>query len=492
MYLKLITALLIVDVVAIPVGEGNTKSLDSHIEGDGPQELPYIDVTMDVNDDRLDNVKKQIENMGSWWVHLQDRLYSPIASSVNAQSKAISSLIDTGINSRLRKNSFLKQSESYYVAIGGSRKNLPEILAKNVVGSNGHYHIVYLPNISEEDKMEIHTLAAKASGSRMVFQQFFQMEPGFSPVMAYAVVNYTDPLNLHEQKQELEAMQELKIETITKYLQKLVAFGTRSALESNRDTVEKFLVETFENLGFLVCKQPVDIRGMSKAYNVIALAPGSLSDGKYVTIGAHYDSRPFSGTAPGAEDNGSGAAALLAIAEAYSKSKLRTKKTIVFAAFTGEEEGLLGSTAFVKASNNWGEMCGEQVDSQLLELTAMKATTSGAIIMDEVGWKSDKFEEHTVTLETRPFSGDVLKHLAHSSSIHNGDGLKILHSMNPFGSDHMPFLDSQQQAVLTINGDDERYPYYHTKEDTIDHVDFSLVHKIAKMNLAASYRLAQS
>ncbi|HYH78272.1 MAG TPA: M20/M25/M40 family metallo-hydrolase [Longimicrobium sp.] len=88
--------------------------------------------------------------------------------------------------------------------------------------------------------------------------------------------------------------------------------------------------------------------------NVVALLPGGdpALAGEAVVIGAHYDHLGHGGrfsmspadTAVhnGADDNASGVAALLAIAERLSRGP-RPARTIVFVAFTGEEEGLLGS-----------------------------------------------------------------------------------------------------------------------------------------------------
>ena len=70
-------------------------------------------------------------------------------------------------------------------------------------------------------------------------------------------------------------------------------------------------------------------------------------------IGGHYDhfgiASPVDGDSiyNGAEDNASGTAAVLATAEAFTRSRVPTGRSIVFAAFTAEESGLLGSQAFV-------------------------------------------------------------------------------------------------------------------------------------------------
>ena len=70
-------------------------------------------------------------------------------------------------------------------------------------------------------------------------------------------------------------------------------------------------------------------------------------------IGGHYDhfgiATPVDGDSiyNGAQDNASGTAAVLAAAEAFTRSKAPTGRSVVFAAFTAEESGLLGSQAFV-------------------------------------------------------------------------------------------------------------------------------------------------
>jgi len=79
--------------------------------------------------------------------------------------------------------------------------------------------------------------------------------------------------------------------------------------------------------------------------NVVAEIPGSDKSGEFIVIGGHLDSwNP--GT--GAEDNGTGAASVLAIAEAIKKSGLTPRRTIRFVLFGGEEEGLVGSVHYAR------------------------------------------------------------------------------------------------------------------------------------------------
>merc|ERR1719174_3541767 len=110
--------------------------------------------------------------------------------------------------------------------------------------------------------------------------------------------------------------------------------------------------------------------------------------------------------------------------------------------------------------------------------------------MDEVGWESKSLQKPTVNLESYDWSKPVLDELRESSQTHNGDSLSVVHSNNPFGSDHMSFLNNKMKAVLTINGDDEAYPNYHQSSDTIENVNPNLLGMISKMNLGALIRMA--
>ena len=86
--------------------------------------------------------------------------------------------------------------------------------------------------------------------------------------------------------------------------------------------------------------------------NVVGTLAGSdpVLRGEAVVIGAHMDHLGMAGKTvyPGADDNASGVAALLEIARAFADSKDRPKRTLVFAFWTGEEEGKLGSGYWVK------------------------------------------------------------------------------------------------------------------------------------------------
>ena len=100
-------------------------------------------------------------------------------------------------------------------------------------------------------------------------------------------------------------------------------------------------------------------RIQSPSFNVVGILPGSdqkLKD-EAIVIGAHYDHLGRGGEgslAPregdihhGADDNASGVAGLLELARMLSTQNSKPRRTIVFIAFSGEEEGLLGSDYYV-------------------------------------------------------------------------------------------------------------------------------------------------
>ena len=86
-------------------------------------------------------------------------------------------------------------------------------------------------------------------------------------------------------------------------------------------------------------------------HNVGAMLPGTdpVLSKEWIILSAHYDhlGRSTFSHYPGADDNASGVAMLLEVAEAFALSKEKPKRTILFVAFDLEESGLLGSMHFV-------------------------------------------------------------------------------------------------------------------------------------------------
>jgi hypothetical protein len=207
--------------------------------------------------------------------------------------------------------------------------------------------------------------------------------------------------------------------------------------------------------------------GATTAYNVVARKAPTVTPARWIVVGAHYDA--VSGddghqTAPGAEDNASGTAGVLAMARALAEVTLEAG--VMFVCYSAEEQGLFGSTAHVQSLEDEG----------LLE--AIEAV----IIMDMIGYDGDGVLD--CLLETYAWSSGRVQDLAQAAADYTD--LTIATSYQPFGSDHMPYLQAGIQTVLTIENDWDIYPYYHTSLDLPGELDQDMALAILKMNLAAT------
>jgi hypothetical protein len=199
------------------------------------------------------------------------------------------------------------------------------------------------------------------------------------------------------------------------------------------------------------------------AWNVIATFDAGPASDIYI-IGGHYDSlsERVSQSAPGAEDNASGTAGVLELARVFAG--LDHKATLIFITFSGEEEGLIGSKAFVRSLP-----------------AAERSRIKGVLNMDMIGYSQD--DSLDVLLET---SSDFrMLHDQFAAAAKLVEGLNVFTSYNPFGSDHMPFIDNNIPAILTIDNDWGDYPAYHRTADTIDKVSRDMGAAILKMNAGA-------
>jgi len=102
----------------------------------------------------------------------------------------------------------------------------------------------------------------------------------------------------------------------------------------------------------------IDMQNVSqpiKARNVVATLKGEHKSLKHqkIVIGGHLDSWDLS---TGAIDNGIGSFSVIDIARTFKALGLKSKRTIEFVAFMGEEEGLLGSKAYIERAKRTGEI----------------------------------------------------------------------------------------------------------------------------------------
>ena len=183
--------------------------------------------------------------------------------------------------------------------------------------------------------------------------------------------------------------------------------------------------------------------GPVQVNNVIAEIRGSEKPDEWIIVGAHLDSWDY-GT--GAQDNGSGSASVLDVARAISALGKPPRRSIRFALWAGEEEGLLGSFAYTQAHLN-----------EISKCIAVLNTDNGA--GHPKGWKVEGRQDLKNAMQ--PFSDSMLKDLS------GGD----LSMEITYDTDHGPFM-LQGVPSLDLWVDMSHYfEIHHKPSDTYDKVD---------------------
>jgi Peptidase family M28/PDZ domain/PA domain len=211
--------------------------------------------------------------------------------------------------------------------------------------------------------------------------------------------------------------------------------------------------------------------------NVVGVLPGSdptLKD-QTIVIGAHYDHVGFGhyGTRNssaegqihhGADDNASGTAVLLQLAERLSRSQSRPARTIVFAAFSGEELGLYGSRHYVNYPP--------------LSLSSTKAMLN----LDMVGRLRDNRLTVFGTRSAKELSAIVLEEAQKL-------GLQIIESDSVGRSDHMSFYNRKIPALHFFTG---THADYHRPSDTWEKLNIEGMVKVTDLVSGIVQRLANA
>ncbi|MHC4533938.1 MAG: M28 family metallopeptidase [Planctomycetota bacterium] len=187
--------------------------------------------------------------------------------------------------------------------------------------------------------------------------------------------------------------------------------------------------------------------------NVIGVLPGSdpnLSD-EYVIVSAHYDhlGKTNDGMCPGACDNASGVAALLEIAEQFSLSDIRPKRSICFAAFDQEEGFMFGALAFT---------CRPDFDEK---------NVVGVVNIDHLGRNGfEVLENHLIVSGTEGYAPLREKLLQNDSDLHV---LPIGTDIVGARGDHVAFETMDIPVLFFTCGS---FRDYHKPSDTADKLDY--------------------
>lgn len=240
---------------------------------------------------------------------------------------------------------------------------------------------------------------------------------------------------------------------------------TRHSLSPSFTTAVDFAAARMVALGYGVTRMPITV-GAGHSENLIGDRPGTGTGPRgLVLITAHLDSINLAGgvgaSAPGADDNASGSAGVLELGRLIaSRAWIHDVRLILFG---GEEEGLFGSKQYVAALP-----------------AAERARIRAVLNMDMIASKNSTVP--TVLLEGAPVSAGQLADLAAAAATYTG--LKVETSLNPFASDHVPFINAGTPAVLTIEGADSANGHIHSANDKLDFLDWPLAAEILRMNAA--------
>ncbi len=196
--------------------------------------------------------------------------------------------------------------------------------------------------------------------------------------------------------------------------------------------------------------------------NVVAELPGS-DPGGIVLLGAHFDSWD---PAQGANDDGSGVAAVLEAARVMKSLGIKPRHTIRFVFFSGEEEALLGSRAYVRAHQS--------------EMDKFRA----AIIMDEGAQAPHGFEVQSRT-DLKASLEATLAPLAPLGANH-------LSLEGSFDQDHAPFLAVGVPAMTLWVDPGEYDIHHHSITDTFDKVDPRMLSLDSAVMAVAAYLIANA
>jgi hypothetical protein len=253
--------------------------------------------------------------------------------------------------------------------------------------------------------------------------------------------------------------------TLEADLQKLVAFRTRHSTRPEFGEALQFARTQLNAAGFTTKVQTITVNSRPSK-NLIADKKGSASGKRGVVLAtAHLDSINSAGgataPAPGADDNGSGSAGILAIARVFQTHAASHDLRLIL--FGGEEQGLFGSRHYVATLS-----------------AAERKRIRGIVNMDMIG--NTNTDERSVLLEGAALSQHVIDKLSDAAGTYTQ--LRVETSLRPANSDHVPFIDAGLPAVLTIEGADSTNDRVHSERDAITTIDYDLMLEILRMNVA--------
>ncbi len=281
--------------------------------------------------------------------------------------------------------------------------------------------------------------------SALIKNQFFKIEQS-DLVQSPESFDKSIYSELKTNKRIKRIVDKVNIASYSKYVKSLVTIGDRS----KGAEASTYLITELQKLNL----NPIDTD-----YNIVSKIEGLSSD-SIVVIG-HMDTVRRT---VGADDNASGASGVLEMARVLSEqfNKSKPQKTIYFVLSEDEEDGLLGAKKFVKQMKSQGLLKGVKL----------------AINMDMIAYN----QNGVIDLETDKKFKDLALEFSKVAKTYTTLTPNLV--LNPWGSDHVPFLNEDVPALLTIENWKTHTPCWHKSCDTLDTLNFEYAVEVLKMNVA--------
>ncbi|MDP2916286.1 MAG: M28 family peptidase [Candidatus Aminicenantes bacterium] len=259
------------------------------------------------------------------------------------------------------------------------------------------------------------------------------------------------------------AVDRVSITKIYDHEEALFAFDSKHITQPGNKKAAEYIFNQLKSFGYDPEYQEFESRG-TKTANVLARLTGTENFDILYVLSGHFDSNQRS---PGADDNTSVTAINLETARLLAGSP--QSSTIVFAFFTGEEAGLLGSREFVRVAKEKGWRIAADINN------------------DMIGWTNDHKLDDTIR-----FANSGLRDIQHAAAF-------LFSKMITYdaryvrSTDGASFYDAYGDIVSGLGS----YPvlgnpYYHQPADLLETVNHQLLVEAAKFNIASVMMVASS
>jgi hypothetical protein len=251
----------------------------------------------------------------------------------------------------------------------------------------------------------------------------------------------------------------------------LQSFGTRYTFDPNRDTVARWVQQSFLSAGLTDVVMDTLTPGLDLV-NVVATIHG-ISDTEIV-VGAHYDCySPNLNIAPGADDNASGMAAVVEIARVLSTFGYTPESTIRFVGFAAEEQGVWGSNAYAEKAYAKKTNIRAMLNFDMIGYRDIAQGDMDFWLVWYLGAEAESLAAMTTTI-TRQYT--TLNPILYTGSRNR--------------SDSFSFAAAGYPAVFWLGCDS--YLFYHTPYDSLQYLDVDYAAEITRSALALLLTLEES